>query len=155
MAEAQKSSFAAADQQTKIRLLNASEHFFNSDGMELIELGDGSAYMIMRLQPRHFNRRGELPYAWAAVLLEQTARMAAMSYGHAVTSEQLSINYHQRADGDVLHAHATEKNRGKYLGVYTVEVFDGQENIVVSGTLTVYFQEQELYIEDMGEDLKL
>lgn len=147
MAE-RKPSFREADWPAKMVYLNAGGQFYYSDGLELVELALGAAHMIMPTQPRHLNRQGKVLGAWASVLLEQAAAMAAMSYGYYVTPEQLSLNYHQDCSGGVLHAYAAEKNRGKYLGVYTVDVCDEQGAIIVSGTMTVYFQEQELDFEE-------
>lgn len=155
MADEQKSAFAEADWPTKISFFNQKEQAFYSSGIELADLAPGTAHMRMIPRPEHLNGRGRLPMAWATVLLEQTACMAAKSYGRYVVAEQLSVNYHKsqsRGDCAMLNAYATEKNRGKYLGVYTVDVFDDRDEVVVSGTVTVYFEDRVISFDDNGED---
>lgn len=149
MADEQKLSFAEADWQAKIDFFNQREQAFYANGIELVQLGAGTATMRMTPRDDQLNGRGCLPMAWATVLLEQTACMAAKSYGHYVVAEQLSVNYHQSMSAPgVLVATAREKNRGKYLGVYTVDVSNAEGTVTVSGTVTVYFEEREIRFDD-------
>lgn len=150
MAAEKNITFAEADWQDKISFLNQSEQAFYANGIELVQLNFGTAQMKMTPRGDQINGRGYLPMAWATVLLEQTACMAAKSYGHYVVAEQLSVNYHQSmSEPQVLWANAKEKNRGKYLGVYTVDVTNGDGLVLVSGTVTVYFEEREISFEDI------
>lgn len=149
MAKEDVLTFAEADWPTKISFFNQSEQAFYMDGIELMELSPGCAHMRLRPKARQLNGRGKLPVAWATVLLEQTACMAAKSYGHYVVAEQLSVNYHQSQTAACeLDAYAVEKNRGKYLGVYNVDVKNEQGTVVVSGTVTVYFEDKEISLDD-------
>lgn len=150
MAEVMKCTFAESDWADKIIFFNRREQAFYNNGIELVELSLGAAKMKMTPRPDQLNGRGKLPMAWATVLLEQTACMAAKSYGRYVVAEQLSVNYHQsQGEPNVLTAVATEKNRGKYLGVYTVDVLNGNGDVMVSGTVTVYFEEREISFDDV------
>lgn len=149
MGEVLRATFAEADWSDKIRFLNQREQAFYANGIELLELSLGAAKMQMTPRADQLNGRGRLPMAWATVLLEQTACMAAKSYGHYVVAEQLSVNYHQsQSEAGVLTAVAVEKNRGKYLGVYTVDVTNERGEVTVSGTVTVYFEEREISFDD-------
>lgn len=145
-----KCTFAEADWAEKIKFLNQREQAFYANGIELVELSPGAAKMKMTPRADQLNGRGRLPMAWATVLLEQTACMAAKSYGRYVVAEQLSVNYHQsQGEPGVLAAVAVEKNRGKYLGVYTVDVVNERGEVMVSGTVTVYFEEREISFDDI------
>lgn len=142
-------TFATADWPEKIKFFNESEQAFYANGIELVDLAEGSAKMRMTPRADQINGRGCLPMAWATVLLEQTACMAAKSYGRYVVAEQLSVNYHTSMSAPgVLTAVAAEKNRGKYLGVYTVDVSNAEGEVTVSGTVTVYFEEREISLDD-------
>lgn len=150
MAEVSQNTFAEVDWSEKIKFLNRHEQAFYANGIELLELAFGRAMMKMTPRADQLNGRGKLPMAWATVLLEQTACMAAKSYGRYVVAEQLSVNYHQsQGESGVLLAVAEEKNRGKYLGVYTVDVTNEHNEIMVSGTVTVYFEEREISFDDI------
>lgn len=149
MANEQKLTYAKADWPEKIRFFNQREQAFYANGIELVELSEGRAVMQMSPRADQLNGRGCLPMAWATVLLEQTACMAAKSYGRYVVAEQLSVNYHQSMSAPgVLTAVASEKNRGKYLGVYNVDVTNAEGVVTVSGTVTVYFEEREISLDD-------
>lgn len=149
MANEQNLTFAEADWPQKIEFFNRREQAFYANGIELVDLAEGRAQMRMTPRENQLNGRGCLPMAWATVLLEQTACMAAKAYGRYVVAEQLSVNYHQSMSAPgVLTAVATEKNRGKYLGVYTVDVTNAEGLVTVSGTVTVYFEEREISFDD-------
>lgn len=149
MANEQKLTYAEADWPEKISFFNQREQAFYANGIELVELSEGNAVMQMTPRADQLNGRGCLPMAWATVLLEQTACMAAKSYGRYVVAEQLSVNYHQSMSAPgVLTAVASEKNRGKYLGVYNVDVTNAEGVVTVSGTVTVYFEEREISLDD-------
>jgi uncharacterized protein (TIGR00369 family) len=134
--------FAEADWATKIEYLNENDNFYYSDGIELVELSPGYAHMIMPVKSRHLNSQGNVHGGWTAALIGQAAGKAALSYGYFVTPEQLSMNYHNDCSGGVLHAYAREKNRGKHLGIYTVDVQNESGDLVVSGTVTLYIQDK-------------
>ena len=78
------------------------------------------------------------------VEIGQAAGKAGLSYGYFVTPEQVSLNYHNSCAGGVLHAVAKEKNRGKHLGIYTVDVRDEADLLIASGTATLYIQDKQV-----------
>lgn len=137
-------SFKDADWATKIEYINENENSYHSDGIELVEYGLGYAHMIMPLLKRHLNSQGNVHGGWLAALIGQAAGKAAMSHGFFVTPEQLSMNYHNTCSGGTLHAVAKEKNRGRHLGIYTVDVLDDVDELVVSGTVTLFIQDKEI-----------
>lgn len=144
MTEALRPAFRNADWATKIEYINENENFYYSDGIELVDFGPGFATMIMPLLPRHLNLQGNVHGGWLATMVGQAAGKAAMSYGYFVTPEQLSLNYHTTCNGGTLHAKAKEKNRGKHLGIYTVDVTDDNDKLIVSGTVTLFIQDNEI-----------
>ena len=137
-------AFKDADWATKIEYINEHENFYFSDGLELVEFRQGFAHMILPVQPRHLNSQGMVHGGWLASLIGQAAGKAALSYGYFVTPEQMSLNYHNVCTGGVLHAVATEKNRGRHLGIYTVDVRDDSDLLIASGVVTLYIQEKEI-----------
>lgn len=136
--------YAEADWATRMEYLNENENYYHTDGIELIELSEGYAHMVMPLLPRHMNCRGEVHGGWAATILEQAAGKAALSYGRFVVPEQLSVNYHGTCTGGVLHAIAREKNRGRHLDIFGVDVCDDSGNLIASGMVTFYILDEEI-----------
>ena len=134
--------FMEADWPTKIEYMNENENFYHSDGLEVVELAKGWVHMILPVQKRHLNLQGMVHGGWLASLIGQAAGKAALSYGYFVTPEQISLNYHNNCSGGVLHAVAAEKNRGKHLGIYTVDVRDDKGLLIASGTATLYIQDK-------------
>ena len=100
--------------------------------------------MVMPVQKRHLNLQGHVHGGWLAALIGQAAGKAGLSYGYFVTPEQVSLNYHNSCAGGVLHAVAKEKNRGKHLGIYTVDVRDEADLLIASGTATLYIQDKQV-----------
>lgn len=148
--------YADADWATKIEYINENENYYYSDGIELVEFAPGYAHMIMPLLPRHMNSRGNVHGGWAATLLEQAAGKAALSYGNFVVPEQLSVNYHDTCSGGVLHAIAHEKNRGRHLDIFGVDVCDDAGRLIVSGTVTFYILDEKIdFPREKREDLRL
>lgn len=137
-------AFTEADWATKIEYLNENENFYFSDGLEVVELRRGFVRMIMPVQPRHLNSQGVVHGGWLATLIGQAAGKAALSYGYFVTPEQASLNYHNNCTGGVLHAVANERNRGRHLGIYTVDVLDDNGLLIASGVVTLYIQDKEV-----------
>ena len=130
--------YADADWATRIEYINENENYYYSDGIELVDFAPGYAHMIMPLQRRHMNYRGEAHGGWVVTLLQQAAGKAALSYGNFVVPEQLSVNYHDTCAGGVLHAVAREKNRGRHLDIFGVDVQDENGRLIASGTVTFY-----------------
>lgn len=136
--------FIEADWPTRIEYMNENENFYHSDGLEVVELGQGWVHMVMPVQKRHLNLQGHVHGGWLAALIGQAAGKAGLSYGYFVTPEQVSLNYHNSCAGGVLHAVAKEKNRGKHLGIYTVDVRDEADLLIASGTATLYIQDKQV-----------
>ncbi len=147
-------AFKDADWATKIAYINENENAYYSDGIELVELAEGYARMVMPLLPRHLNLQGNVYGGWLATMVGQAAGKAAMSYGRFVTPEQLSMNYHTTCSGGTLHAVAQEKNRGRHLGIYTVDVTDDKGELIASGTVTLFIQDKEIDFPREPRDLR-
>lgn len=135
---------ANAEWEAKIAYLNKNWLEGISAFLELTSLGFGSAELVLHPYKKYLNAEGKVRGVMQTVLLEQAACVAAMSWGRYITPEQLSLNYHKPCDDGRLRAVASEQHRGRYLGVYRVDVFDEQEDVVASGTMTLYFQEKEI-----------
>ena len=60
--------FIEADWPTKIEYMNENENFYHSDGLEVVELGQGWVHMVMPVQKRHLNLQGQVHGGWLAAL---------------------------------------------------------------------------------------
>lgn len=137
-------AFIDADWPTKIEYMNENENYYHDNGMTVVDYDFGYCKIEMEVKPRHLNSQGSIHGGWMSAIIDQAGGKAALSYGHFVVTAQLSINYHRGCKGGKITAIGREKNRGKHLGVYDVEVHDDNDRLLATGTVTLYILDREI-----------
>lgn len=132
----------------KDKLLHIFEkdYFAKSIGLEIIEIGQGSAKIRAVVNKQMLNAMGNTHGAALFALADFALAVASNSYGEAAVSTNVSINYIRASqEGCILEAVATEESRTRKTGLYRIEIRDekGQKLALAHGS--VYLLGQSIY----------
>ena len=114
-------------------------------GIEVLDAGLGECRLHMTLRDEMCNGHGTVHGGVLHALADSAFAFACNSRGRRAVAAETSVSYLAPASpGDVLEAHATEDQRGRKLGRYTVHVrrpADG--TLVIRFFATCYVLEEE------------
>ena len=110
--------------------------FATGNGMEILEIGEGTATAGMTLDGRHKNAEGGVMGGVIFTLADFAFAAAANSVHRPTVAMQVSVNYLSAPKGNVLTAKARQLKDGRTSAVYVVSVFDGQGRHVAEFTGT-------------------
>ncbi len=101
-----------------------NDRFRDLLGIEVIEVRDGFANMIMRTTNKHLNFAG-LTHGGAIFALADCAFAEACNFGdNKAVAVQVSINYLKpSSEGDTLVAEACRVSEGKTFALYNVAIY--------------------------------
>ncbi len=114
------------------------ETFFDKDvfaqycGIELIEAENGYAEAQLKIQPHHLNGVGTVHGGMIFSLADLAFAAACNSHGTVAVAINVNISYLKSASNGVLVAKATEVSLGRKIGTYSVNVTDGEGNLIAS-----------------------
>ena len=120
----------------------SAEHMYARDnatqalGIQLIDVGPGSACMQMRVRPDMLNGHATCHGGFIFTLADSTFAFACNSYNLQTVAAGCTIEFLAPAyEGEVLEAHATEQARSGKTGVYDVVVTnaDGKKIALMRG----------------------
>jgi LAO/AO transport system kinase len=119
--------------------LIARDAFARHLGLELLEAGEGTATVAMRVRPEHINFWGSCHGGAIFSLADTALGLACNSYGSvaALIDSHMTFSVAVQA-GERLTARAEEVSRTRKLGVYRMEVRREDGVLVASLTGTVY-----------------
>jgi len=109
-----------------------SEHdlFAKHAGIELLEVGSGTAKASMLIQSHHFNGARTVHGGAIFTLADFAFAVASNSHGSLAMGINTSISFVKAATGGVLYAEAREQASNKKLASYQVNVTDDAGEIV-------------------------
>jgi LAO/AO transport system kinase len=119
--------------------LIARDAFARHLGLELLEAGEGTATVAMRVRPEHINFWNSCHGGAIFSLADTALGLACNSYGSvaALIDSHMTFSVAVQA-GERLTAHAEEVSRTRKLGVYRMAVRREDGVLVASLTGTVY-----------------
>jgi len=119
--------------------LMARDAFARHLGLELVEAGEGTASVAMRVRPEHINFWDSCHGGAIFSLADTALGLACNSYGSvaALIDSHMTFSVAVKA-GERLTARAEEISRSRKLGVYRMEVRREDGVLVASLTGTVY-----------------
>ena len=120
----------SVEQLEGIRTFLMNDRFATENGMELVEVGPGSAMARMTVAPRHFNGIQTVQGGALFTLADFAFAAACNSWGEKVTGINMSIQCLKAVRGGVLTARAQEVARSRKLSTCEVVVCDDQEQVV-------------------------
>lgn len=102
----------------------ARDRFAEHVGLELIEVGTGTAKVRMPVRPEHLNGVGVVHGGAIFALADFAFAAASNSHGTIALGINVSITYMKATRGGVLTATAKELSRNPKLGTYQVDITD-------------------------------
>jgi len=139
MARPQGALPPASDTAALLGRLMARDAFARHLGLELLEAGEGTASVAMRVRPEHINFWGSCHGGAIFSLADTALGLACNSYGSvaALIDSHMTFSVAVQS-GERLTARAEEVSRTRKLGVYRMEVRREDGVLVASLTGTVY-----------------
>ena len=110
--------------------------FFKKDrfaahaGIELLEVGPGRAVSRMAIADHHKNGLGSVHGGAIFTLADFTFAAACNSHGTVAVAINASINFMKAVSSGILLAEAREVSVNPKLGTYTIDIKDGQGNLI-------------------------
>lgn len=127
------------------------DRFARHVGIELLEMGQGTARARLALNDSHLNGVG-IAHGGAIFALADLAFAAASnSYGTVALAINAHISYVRAASQGTLYAQAREISRTPRLATYTVEITDEQSSLVAIFQGMVYRKKETLQEIDHQE----
>lgn len=114
------------------------ETFFDNDtfakycGIELIEAENGHAEARLNIQPHHLNGVGTVHGGMIFSLADLAFAAACNSYDTPAVAINVNIQYLKAISGGILVAKAREVSLSRKIGTYSVQVTDGEDNLIAS-----------------------
>lgn len=114
------------------------ETFFDNDtfakycGIELIEAENGHAEARLTIQPHHLNGVGTVHGGMIFSLADLAFAAACNSYDTPAVAINVNIQYLKAISGGILVAKAREVSLSRKIGTYSVQVTDGEDNLIAS-----------------------
>jgi acyl-CoA thioesterase len=109
-----------------------SEHdlFARHAGIELLEVGPGSAKAIMKIAPYHFNGARTVHGGAIFTLADFAFAVASNSHGTLSMGINTSVSFVKAATIGTLYAEAREEAISPKLATYSVHVTDDDNDVV-------------------------
>ena len=121
----------------EIKAFLAKDAFaFDTCGISIDAIGDGTAQCSMPLEARHLNANG-VAQGGAIFTLVDICFAAAANTGEVMTVAQNSdIHYLRPGTGSCLYAEAQRVYEGRTTALYRVDVYDDRQKQVASASVT-------------------
>jgi acyl-CoA thioesterase len=120
------------------------DRFARHVGIELLEMGEGTARARLALHDSHLNGVGVTHGGAIFTLADLAFAAASNSYGAVAVAINAHISYLRATSEGTLYAQAREISRTPRLASYTVEITDEQGNIVALFQGMVYRKKETL-----------
>ncbi len=118
-------------QKQKLKDFFAKDTFAKKNGVELTDLGFGTATAKMTVGDSHLNGHNMAHGAAIFTLADLTFAVAANTYGTTAVAVNVNISFTKAAKkGDILTAHAMENSKSSKIGNYTVNVTDQDNDLI-------------------------
>ena len=114
-----------------MELIGSGDRLIGLFGMEIIECREGSSSVGMRVKDAHLNAAGICHGGTIFSLADVAFALASNSHGRIALALDMSISYTKPAAvGAYLTARCREKQRGKKIAHYIIEVKDSEGVLV-------------------------
>lgn len=120
------------------------KEFFKNDryaevtGVELLEVGNGTAKAKMKVQDIHFNAGNVVQGGAIFTLADLTFAAAAHSYGQLTVSIETSIRFFRSTNKGILYAEAITVNMHPKIPTFEVKITDEDNMLIALFTVTGY-----------------
>ncbi len=114
----------------RVKEFSEMDAFARHCGVELIDIGDGTARGRLPIQPHHLNGVGIVHGAALFTLADAVFAAASNSHGYVAVAININISYLKSTEAGVLFANAVENNERGRIGSYTVTITDESEQTI-------------------------
>jgi acyl-CoA thioesterase len=118
----------------KVREYSEKDAFARYCGVEILDIGDGTARGQLVLRDEHLNGVGIAHGAAIFTLADAVFAAASNSHGYDAVAININISYIKATQSGVLFAEAKENNERGRVGSYTVTITDQ------AGQMTALFE---------------
>lgn len=108
----------------KVKALCAKDAFAKHCGVEILDVGDGTAKGRLTLKSHHLNGVGIVHGAAVFVLADAVFAAASNSHDYVAVAININISYLKSTESGTLFAEAVENNPRGRVGSYTLKVTD-------------------------------
>ena len=122
----------------KARELLSKDAFAKHNGIELVEIGSGTAKAVMTVGKEHFNGVGIVHGAAIFSLADFAFAAASNSHGVVAVAINANISFVKAATSGTLTAEAREQSINPKLATYLVDVTDDEGDRVATFQGMVY-----------------
>lgn len=112
--------------------------FARHSGIELLEVGTGTARASMTIAPYHYNGAGTVHGGAIFTLADFAFAAASNSHGTLAMGINTSMSFVKAATSGALYAEAIEESKNTKLATYSVRVTDDNNDLVAIFHGTVY-----------------
>jgi acyl-CoA thioesterase len=121
-----------------MQYMNENDKFVKHNGIELTEVSPGYAKAKMEIKDFHFNSVGTVQGGAIFTLADLAFAAASNSHGRVAMGINVSVSYIKSPTTGTLYAEAREVSLGYKLGNYTVNITDGEGELVAVFQGAVY-----------------
>ncbi len=114
----------------RVKEFSEKDAFARHCGVEMLDIGDGTARGRLAVQPRHLNGVGIVHGAALFTLADAVFAAASNSHGYVAVAINVNISYLKATEAGVLYASAVENNERGRIGSYTVTITDESEQTI-------------------------
>lgn len=114
----------------KVKAFTEKDAFARHCGVELLEIGEGTAHGRLEIGPEHLNGVGIVHGAAIFTLADAVFAAAANSHGYVAVAININISYLKSTESGVLCARAVENNQRGRIGSYTITITDQTEQTI-------------------------
>ncbi len=116
--------------------LNENDSFAKENNMQITLIREGYAEGVFSADARHRNGLGIIQGGALFTLADFTFAGALNSFGRKGVGMGSSVSFLRPGTGTKFTAKANVLRCGKRTGVFTVEVYDEKENLILHSTMT-------------------
>ena len=128
------------------------KNFFKKDkfafyvGIELLEVGKGTAKTKMEINKNHLNGVGTVHGGALFTLADFTFAAAANSYENVTVAINANISFMKAAKSGILTAEAREISRNPKISTYTIDIFDENGDLIAIFQGMAYTKKEKIKI---------
>lgn len=125
-----------------IRRYFGNDRFATASGVQLIDVGDGFAKAILKIEPRHMNSVGIVQGGAIFTLADLAFAGACNAAGRTALAVNTSLSFLKATQAGVLHAEAVEVSRSRRISTCTVRVTNEAGELVALFQGTAYIKNE-------------
>ena len=118
--------------------VNSPHQFSYENGIRVTQVRPGYAEGVLTAGPNTLNPHGRIHGGALATLADTVAGCCACSRGGDCVTASSSMEFLRPAMGESITCVCTPKKLGRSLSVIQVELKDGQDKLVATGTFTFF-----------------